>query len=61
MDLVIEKPQELYDEIGRQISNHYNVAAGYDDGHKTFTKSYPELYRIYLGLAARGIRCAPPH
>lgn len=49
----VEKPKETYQEIRKLIDTHYSLPIG---SKESFMKEYPEIYRIYLAIAATGLR-----
>lgn len=53
----VEKPKETYDEIKKLIGQHYNaILPGHKLSRDSFQAKYPNLYRLYLSIAARGLR-----
>lgn len=52
----VEKPKETYDEIRKLIGQHYNaIMPGYKLSSDSFQAKYPNLYRLYLRIAANGL------
>jgi len=49
----VEKPKETYQEIKKLIDTHYSLPVG---SKEPFMREYPEIYRIYLAIAAAGLR-----
>lgn len=50
----IEKPGEIYKEIKKLIGVHYTGQSEVEAG-ASFITQYPELYRLYLRIAALGL------
>lgn len=55
MGIEIENPKETFDEIAELIHLHYKISG--EDIFKPdtgFIKKYPNIYRLYLQIAAAG-------
>ena len=57
MEIKIEQPKETYDEIGELIHSYYRTTGGdiFDVKNNSFARKYPQLYKLYLSIAAIGL------
>ncbi|GAI98341.1 unnamed protein product [marine sediment metagenome] len=52
MEIKVEKPKEIYQEIRGLIDTHYSLPVG---SKEPFGKEYPQIYKLYLAIAAAGL------
>ena len=55
MEFEVDEPNDTYHEIKELINLHFKYVTGRYTDEKGFAATYPNIYRLYLRIAANGL------